>query len=72
VRWIYARPLFLRVKDRIETTATFKHKKTDLARHGYDPAATEDTIYFDDPAQQAFVRLDRALYERIQAGAVRL
>ncbi len=68
----YARPLFLRIKDRIETTATFKHKTADLARQGYDPAATDDAIYFDDPAQQTFVRLDRARYERIQAGMVRL
>jgi fatty-acyl-CoA synthase len=68
----YARPLFLRIKDRIETTATFKHKTAELARNGYDPTATADAIYFDDPARQAFVRLDRALYERIQAGALRL
>ena len=33
----YARPLFLRIKDRIEVTATFKHKKNELAREGYDP-----------------------------------
>ena len=26
----YARPLFLRIKDRIEVTATFKHKKSEL------------------------------------------
>jgi len=68
----YARPLFLRIKDRIETTATFKHKTADLARQGYDPAASDDAIHFDDPARQAFVKLDGALYERIQAGAVRL
>ena len=30
----YARPLFLRIQDRIEVTATFKHKKTDLVREG--------------------------------------
>ena len=46
----YARPLFLRIKDRIEVTATFKHKKNELAREGYDPTATQDAIYFDDPA----------------------
>ncbi|HZR61294.1 MAG TPA: long-chain-acyl-CoA synthetase [Xanthobacteraceae bacterium] len=68
----YARPLFLRIRDGIETTATFKHKTADLARQGYDPATTGDAIYFDDPAQHALVRLERALYERIQAGAVRL
>jgi fatty-acyl-CoA synthase len=68
----YARPLFLRVKDGIETTATFKHKTADLARQGYDPTTTGDAIYFDDPAQHALVRLDAELYERIRTGAVRL
>ena len=41
----YARPLFLRITDRIEATATFKHTKNDLKREGYDPAATSDPIY---------------------------
>ena len=67
----YARPLFLRIKDRIEVTATFKHQKSDLARQGFDPTAIDDPIYFDDPARQAFVRLDSALYERIRSGKVR-
>jgi fatty-acyl-CoA synthase len=68
----YARPLFLRIQDRIAVTATFKHRKNELVREGFDPAATDDAIYFDDPSQQAYVRLDRALFERIKAGAVRL
>ena len=68
----YARPLFLRLVNRIAATATFKHTKNDLQREGYDPAATSDPIYFDDPARGAFVRLDRALYQRIQAGTMRL
>ena len=68
----YARPLFLRIQDRIAVTATFKHQKNELVREGFDPAATDDAIYFDDPSQQAYVRLDGALFERIKAGAVRL
>ncbi len=68
----YARPLFLRIKDRIEVTATFKHQKNELAREGFDPGASGDAIYFDDPSQRAYVRLDGALYERIKAGEVRL
>jgi fatty-acyl-CoA synthase len=68
----YARPLFLRIRDRIEVTPTFKHKKSELKHEGYDPAATQDAIYFDDAATQAFVRLDTALYRRIQSGAIRL
>ncbi len=68
----YARPLFVRIKDRIELTTTFKHKKSELAREGYDPNATQDAIYFDDPARQAFVPLDATLHARLAAGAIRL
>jgi fatty-acyl-CoA synthase len=68
----YARPLFLRIQDRIAVTATFKHQKSDLVRDGFDPAAMADAIYFDDPSQRAYVRLDEPIYERIKAGKVRL
>lgn len=68
----YARPAFLRIRKDIEVTGTFKYSKTDLVRQGYDPAATPDTIYFDNPESQAFHRLDQELYERIQAGQIRL
>ena len=68
----YARPLFVRITDRIEATATFKHTKTELVRQGYDPGTTTDAIYFDNPNRRAFVRLDSAHYALIQAGTVRL
>jgi fatty-acyl-CoA synthase len=68
----YARPLFLRIQDRIAVTATFKHQNTDLKRDGFDPAATADAIYFDDPARQAYVPLDVALFARIRDGTVRI
>jgi fatty-acyl-CoA synthase len=67
----YARPLFLRIRNEIEVTGTFKYTKTDLVRQGYDPSATADVLYFNHPEQQAFVRLDKALYDRIQVGAIR-
>jgi fatty-acyl-CoA synthase len=68
----YARPKFLRLTDRIATTATFKQCKAELQREGFDPGATADLIYFDDPATKAYIRLHAALYARIQAGKVRL
>jgi fatty-acyl-CoA synthase len=68
----YARPLFLRLRDKIDATATFKHAKHELQRQGYDPAATPDPIYFADPEGQSFVRLDAAFHARIAAGAIRL
>src|SRR2546425_7806145 len=68
----YARPLFLRLRSRMDLTATFKYTKREFVRQGYDPAATADVLYFSDPERQAFVRLDQALYERIQSGQFRL
>jgi fatty-acyl-CoA synthase len=68
----YARPLFLRLRDEIEATATFKFVKHELVRQGFDPVATTDAIYFDDRTREAFVRLDEALYDRIRTGQIRL
>jgi len=68
----YARPLFLRLKDRIELTSTFKHDKTALAREGFDLTVVRDAIYVDHPELQAYVPLDAALYERIDSGQMRL
>jgi len=68
----YARPLFVRIRTEIETTSTFKQKKIDLVKQGFDPGKTSDAVYFNDPQARAFIRLDRALYDRIVAGAVKL
>jgi fatty-acyl-CoA synthase len=67
-----ARPLFLRLTDRFQTTATFKQSKVDFVRTGFDPAATKDPIYFDHPKQRTYIPLDAALYARIQSGKIRL
>jgi fatty-acyl-CoA synthase len=69
---VYAHPVFLRVRDDLEVTATFKHTKSALVREGYNPAAAGDAIYFNDRERQAFVRLDQSLYDRIQIGELRL
>jgi fatty-acyl-CoA synthase len=68
----YARPVFLRVRSELETTATFKHKKDELARAGYDPSASAEAIWFNDPQQQAYVRVDAPLFARIQSGQARV
>jgi fatty-acyl-CoA synthase len=68
----YARPLFLRIRGEIEATGTFKLKKNDLARESYDPSATSDPIYFNDPVRQSYLKVDSELFENIQSGKVRL
>jgi len=68
----YARPLFLRIRDEIDITATFKQRKIGLMKDGFDPAKIRDTLFFDDPRVRAYVRLDGALYAQIVSGEVRL
>ncbi len=68
----YARPVFLRIREGIDVTSTFKQKKLDLVADGFDPGRTGDPIYFNDPARKAFVRVDAALYDDINQGRVRL
>ena len=57
----YARPLFLRVRPEIETTGTFKHRKVDLVKEGFDPKQIADPLYFRDDARGRFVPLDQRL-----------
>ncbi|HYY36877.1 MAG TPA: long-chain-acyl-CoA synthetase, partial [Xanthobacteraceae bacterium] len=68
----YARPVFLRIRKDNDLTTTFKQKKINLLKEGFDPSRTSDPIYFSDPQREAFVRLDAPLYEQINSGRVRL
>ncbi len=67
----YARPLFLRIRSNMDLTGTFKYSKTDLVRQGFNPASSDDAVYFNDLELGSFTRLDQQLYERIQMGAIR-
>ena len=68
----YARPLFIRIQRQLDVTGTFKQKKGDLVREGFNPLATLDPIYFNDAEAKTFVPLDPALHLRIEKGEVRL
>jgi acyl-CoA synthetase (AMP-forming)/AMP-acid ligase II len=68
----YARPLFARVTEQLETTATFKLKKQDLLEQGFDPAKVRDPLFVRDPQSGAYVPLDAALHARIVSGALKL
>ena len=37
----------------------------------FNPASSDDAIYFNDLELGSFTRLDQQLYERIQMGAIR-
>lgn len=68
----YSRPLFLRVREGIEMTGTFKPMKQELSREACNPALIGDPVYFDDRERGAFVKFDAGLYKRFRSGALRL
>lgn len=68
----YARPLFLRLQSEIATTGTFKHRKVDLVKEGFDPTRVGDPLYFDHPGHGRYVPLTPELFAEIEAGQIRL
>jgi fatty-acyl-CoA synthase len=67
----YARPIFLRLTPHIDVTGTFKQRKVDLVRDGFDPAAIADPLYFLDPASGKYERLTPERYADIVEGRIK-
>jgi len=68
----YARPVFLRLLPALAATGTFKPKKQELLREGYDPERVGDPLYFDDPRVKAYVPVDAAMYAALAEGKIRI
>ncbi len=68
----YAHPMFLRVQGEMEVTGTFKHRKVDLVKEGYDPDTISDPVFFKDPASGQYKQLDSDLFNQINKGEIRL
>jgi fatty-acyl-CoA synthase len=67
----YARPIFLRLSPQIDVTSTFKQRKVDLVREGFDPATIADPLYVMNDSG-TYERLTPERYARILTGKVRL
>ena len=50
----YARPVFVRVGSQADMTTTFKHRKIDLQKQGYDPKRFADTLYIKDDSMETY------------------
>jgi fatty-acyl-CoA synthase len=68
----YALPVFVRLQSKIEVTGTFKQRKVDLVKEGFDPSTIADPIYVLDPPSQRYERLTPARYSDIVSGRVKL
>jgi fatty-acyl-CoA synthase len=61
----YAAPLFVRLSPEPDVTSTFKLRKVDLQRAGYDPSRIEDPLFVRDDGTGAYVPLDAATLARL-------
>lgn len=68
----YARPVFLRLSTETDTTSTFKFKKTDLVKAGFDPKKISDPLFYAPPKGDDYVPLTPAIVTEIEDGEIRL
>ena len=68
----YARPVFVRLLPELEITGTFKQRKVELVKEGFDPDTIGDPLYWLDPATGRYEKLTRAVVDAIASGGVKL
>jgi fatty-acyl-CoA synthase len=68
----YAAPIFVRLQSEADVTGTFKLRKVELAKEGFDPSLVKDRLFVRDDAERAYVELTPERYRAIQAGTARL
>ncbi len=67
----YAQPVFVRILPQIDVTGTFKPRKMDLVADGFDPVKVRGPVYVKDH-KQSYVKLTKAVFEKIAAGGMKL
>ena len=68
----YSVPVFIRISPEIEKTGTFKYKKTDLVKDGYDPLKIKDPIYFASGDEKKYLNLDQDSFNKINSREIRV
>lgn len=68
----YARPVFLRVSRETDTTSTFKFKKTNLVKAGFNPANISEPIFYADSVSGGYKKITPDIFEKISDGTIRL
>ncbi|MFW9867915.1 MAG: long-chain-acyl-CoA synthetase [Candidatus Thorarchaeota archaeon] len=61
----YAIPIFLRFKSKISTTNSFKIKKVELKKEGFDFTQIDDPLYVLLPNESEYMLLTQEIYEKI-------
>ncbi|KAI6232036.1 hypothetical protein M3Y95_00444500 [Aphelenchoides besseyi] len=65
----FAIPLFLRICKQVNRTGTFKLKKSDLQKQGFDPTQCgDDPLYYWNAVEGKYLPLDSKMFFDIQSG----
>ncbi|KAI5742627.1 hypothetical protein M8J77_009376 [Diaphorina citri] len=67
----YARPLFIRCLREVEMTGTYKLKKLDLQKEGFDPNVIQDRLYYLS-SKGVYEELTPEVYKDLVQGNIRL
>ena len=68
----YAVPLFIRESKEADTTGTFKFRKVEAVKDGFDPATVQDPLWILDAKQGVYTPLTGDTHAAIVSGEVRL
>ncbi|XP_062564532.1 long-chain fatty acid transport protein 4-like isoform X1 [Armigeres subalbatus] len=66
----YARPMFVRLLTKVDMTGTFKLKKLDLQKEGFDPNVIEDALFYLS-TKGTYESLTKEVFEQISRGEIR-
>jgi acyl-CoA synthetase (AMP-forming)/AMP-acid ligase II len=69
---VYAVPVIIRLREEQEVTGTFKFRKVELKKEGFDPARISEPLFVLRDRDQGYEPLTSAVFARIQAGKDRL
>ncbi|XP_042330644.1 very long-chain acyl-CoA synthetase-like [Sceloporus undulatus] len=61
----YAIPRFIRIREALEITGTFKQHKGQLVKEGFDPAIISDPLYFLDDSEKCYVPMTQEIFNSI-------
>ena len=68
----YSIPVFIRISKEIEVTGTFKYKKTDLVKDGFDPSVVKDQMYYASTSENDYIELNMDVFKKISDHELKL
>ena len=67
----YAVPVFIREQQEASTTTTFKYRKSDLVKDGFDPERAGDKVWYFDSETGTYELVTPETYKKIASGGVK-